>query len=997
MSTIHQFFERFALAGLGVCAFFLLCVWMRYYLERARKFVRRYGALGVLVALMSVFAAVTEGPPTNEYKDAVQGALDGEAQTNSAFGALLVGGPACGRAGGVNLLVAPPPASSASHRLVSVTTNEDFSYAMPSNAVCHAPWTLRGAAEDWTRVELGSANVELGQAEWRFPFGTDDLSAVQVFTDGTIRPKLHSLSNQLVAVGSPLSAIPGVSRFWYAVGTNDSRILTWDNFAIGRIPLPPQTFQAPQAFLSAQIELWKSGDYIVRSNGVERFYRFVDPFDWPDGEWGQSDVDRASIDAAVGTGLENGCYKLTVTVPPTVCRRTLIKVGDQQIAVDQPGEYAFLLAKGVRYGLDLMPYSPHVRYEAVDDITPSAGLLGRGQRLGRGMRAGRWTADGGEVELIVPNPLVLFVSAAHVIWTPCLSVSPGNWEPSENFPGETFTAVLTDVPFFASPTNRWTTTDPTVVSIDSPTEMTTAMECHYPRADEKSCGLALDVGFLDCALHVDFVREEPGSDEDRMKPKFTIPNTFFTNDDDDDDDGRDDGGHPFVSPLTDDDLIEVKVWTPEAAGMFGIMRVDGVRGYDGGFTGEDEMVFLDVEGLRPLGEGASLDALHGLPISLCFNPRSRSSSYLGTSIKATYEPDDGQSWSSTARFTVVEPVAEPICTDTTNVFEYGRMRRLTVNPCGVAVGRDAYFRIAVEPSDYPDSQIVWSVDEGCAGSVSFIGGNTGRAVTVRGVSTGDVTLKVQIGDCRSHPPTFTLRVVEPKEVRLSAWIVANQFGQIPFTPPKVLDMVNEAEDIFSQVGVTFDIGDRISVTNIAEAFDVFWENGTDDTWDFDRLVATHSNTGGLECYFVNSIKTGDSDFWTIGGHGGSGIVISARGGTLTLAHEIGHSFGMHDVYCKVRNGLIFQGLAKRSWNMNDWNGGCDGHGHAGARYYASGTFQRQLIQRMLMNGRKTDEDVGRDITYGAIHGFNSGDSNAVDDVDTGFFDNIDHVSHPCHQ
>ncbi|MBR2714333.1 MAG: hypothetical protein IKB76_06115, partial [Kiritimatiellae bacterium] len=64
MSTIHQFFERFALAGLGVCAVFLLCVWMRHYLERARKFVRRYGALGVLVALMSVFAAVTEGPPT---------------------------------------------------------------------------------------------------------------------------------------------------------------------------------------------------------------------------------------------------------------------------------------------------------------------------------------------------------------------------------------------------------------------------------------------------------------------------------------------------------------------------------------------------------------------------------------------------------------------------------------------------------------------------------------------------------------------------------------------------------------------------------------------------------------------------------------------------------------------------------------------------------------------------------------------------------------------
>lgn len=30
-------------------------------------------------------------------------------------------------------------------------------------------------------------------------------------------------------------------------------------------------------------------------------------------------------------------------------------------------------------------------------------------------------------------------------------------------------------------------------------------------------------------------------------------------------------------------------------------------------------------------------------------------------------------------------------------------------------------------------------------------------------------------------------------------------------------MIDEAEDIFAQVGVTFDIGNRISVTNIAEA------------------------------------------------------------------------------------------------------------------------------------------------------------------------------------
>lgn len=257
------------------------------------------------------------------------------------------------------------------------------------------------------------------------------------------------------------------------------------------------------------------------------------------------------------------------------------------------------------------------------------------------------------------------------------------------------------------------------------------------------------------------------------------PIEMFVNDDDDNDDGRADGDHPYLASYSDDDFVEVEVAAPED--VSGTLKVEGVAGYDGGFTGEDEMAFLDMYGNQPLGDGTSIRSSGWNALSLYLNPRGRSSSYRGTSIKAMFEPDEGQAWSSTARFTIVEPIVEPICTETTNVFENGRMRNLTVNPCGVAIGRDAYFRIAVEPSDYPNSMIVWSVDDGSEGSVSFVGGNTGRSVKVRGVSPGDVTLKIQIGDCRSYPPTFTLRVVEPKTVRLSAWIVADRTGKLAFT------------------------------------------------------------------------------------------------------------------------------------------------------------------------------------------------------------------------
>jgi hypothetical protein len=34
-----------------------------------------------------------------------------------------------------------------------------------------------------------------------------------------------------------MSAVPQVSEFWYMDGTNGSKILTWHNFFVGRIPI----------------------------------------------------------------------------------------------------------------------------------------------------------------------------------------------------------------------------------------------------------------------------------------------------------------------------------------------------------------------------------------------------------------------------------------------------------------------------------------------------------------------------------------------------------------------------------------------------------------------------------------------------------------------------------------------------------------------------------------------------------------------------------------
>ena len=192
----------------------------------------------------------------------------------------------------------------------------------------------------------------------------------------------------------------------------------------------------------------------------------------------------------------------------------------------------------------------------------------------------------------------------------------------------------------------------------------------------------------------------------------------------------------------------------------------------------------------------------------------------------------------------------------------------------------------------------------------------------------------------------------------------------------------------------FDIGDRISVTNIAEAYNVLWENGTDDVWDFDRLVATHSGTGGLECYFVNKIVRSNNNARTIGGHSASGIVISSSGCGVTLAHEIGHAFGMDDIYRErpEDDGAVLQGYACYWWNGEDWNGGCCGHSRAGTRYY-SGVKQESLILRMLMDGYKINATSGVDITYGSVYGLDITGNTGLQD--TGFFGNSGHVDNPA--
>lgn len=162
-------------------------------------------------------------------------------------------------------------------KVFSVVTNTSCSYAMPEDANLYSNWWVRGAYEDVTKVDFGG---------WWYPRGTNAYQRFWANAWGRVRPHLASTQDEIVATGTPMSAVPGVSRFWTGEGGWNSRLITWENFFLNRDTNTP---------VSAQIELFPNGDFTVRSNEVETICHAIDPNDW-DGDWWPNVADEHPVD-----------------------------------------------------------------------------------------------------------------------------------------------------------------------------------------------------------------------------------------------------------------------------------------------------------------------------------------------------------------------------------------------------------------------------------------------------------------------------------------------------------------------------------------------------------------------------------------------------------------------------------------------------------------------------------------------------------------------------
>ena len=147
------------------------------------------------------------------------------------------------------------------------TETDSVDCTMPEGASFASNWWMRGACDDVKRIGFGS---------FRFPFGDKDCSYLWAFAGGKVRFRMDEL-DAIAAVGSTMSAVPRCSRLWFRESA-DSFLVTWECFVPGRAPVGSSVTKR----VDAQVELFRSGDFVTRSNGVKKVYRRIDPEDWDD-------------------------------------------------------------------------------------------------------------------------------------------------------------------------------------------------------------------------------------------------------------------------------------------------------------------------------------------------------------------------------------------------------------------------------------------------------------------------------------------------------------------------------------------------------------------------------------------------------------------------------------------------------------------------------------------------------------------------------------------
>ena len=857
-------------------------------------------------------------------------------------------------------------------KLESVVTNAAYSYELASNAVRNAAWHLAGGHSAFNRYNLG----------WLFPMGENTYDHIIAFQEGSVFHNPRDEYPLFRLYDGVLSFVPGYSDFWSLI--DDQRgVFTWRNV----VP-----YDKTNEVVSVQLELIKNGDFTIRSNEFENVYRRINPDDWDnDGLANEVDNVPKSYDGdffGVASALPEGALEsaycwvdLCVTGVTDIATVRVTcdgpsDLGDQVIIARTNEVFRVPLLKGAYYDIEsALPIC--VVDQSSDNIEVSCNDC--------------W-------EYHHPSVSHHYLSVSYYVdfWL------ENNGNLCELKSSENIGAAVSDV------TGACCKSDITSLGF----RWCCNASCNCNGNEHELFSVVSWEGYTTwfyswtyCGCICDeFLSDEV--DENGMLMSVDIPSTFFVNDDDDNNDGELDFTPPFGG--YEDDVIKGKISFASTSLTNGNLVFTKLAGLEQG-NNAMRKVFADNLGFLPYVEGYSEQLINTAQKDVEFfvSPAVTSSSYHDGVFKASFEGVDGKVTSIGKKFTVVEPIVEPVCDEYETVIGENSYNREIKNPCAIAKGSTSVFSVDVLPEDYPNELITWSFHGD--GTVSFASSPTGRTVRVTGVTTGKVYLAVHFGDSKSEPPQFEINVVDPITVKLRAWVIGNG-NSWPKTESQIRSMVSQANDIYAQVGVTIDLVEPIVMTNIPAAYNVTLGPPPVGQWSASELLDLYSYNEGLECYIVNEISDSPR---AKGVNGSCGMILRRDSGGIALSHEIGHSFGLIDVYndnFHATNALVNPVFIDSSEKVNaektpfDWNYGCIGKNEGGSRFYKRGTSVSSLLPRLLMFGIDADTSEMRDISHGEIYGVWR-DKTDIDNNDgwkkslapIGFYNNPNIKTNPTHK
>ena len=787
----------------------------------------------------------------------------------------------------------------------------------------------------WRRGAYNNGQILTFDEDWCFPYGTNHLTSVEVWASGAVYPSMKN-PTPIVGLATKLSVAPQDTEVYMGRTTNNTYRIEWH----GGHPNRDLNQTA-----DASIELFRNGNIIVTEGGVETLIPYDIPFEHDgfghDEDWVRANFTNAEeiisigyadwVDRQVGVGLTNGLYKFSAEFLEDPPEPTELYIGDYSVCVTNAGVYSFVLEKGEEYEFGTWPFNDDVDYWAQDDLAVDAPMLTAW--WGGWESPGEWTIDGGWNWFWRPDLFEWGYQNGYCCMMPTLQGSPAVTHLGpDDFPA-TFEAVLSDIPQNCEVSYEWSA-DAECLDIESPrSKITQVRPKNMPSWNSTS--MSVTSRFKNKSLTSTVSSLTYGTNSiPTAKLTLSFPDVTFLNDD-----------------LRSDRVYPLDVHFSMEVPTNGTIRIS--------HSGDDQVIVSDTNSFskvysNPCVTFSSKGKKTGL--TRRFYVLSRN---VGTgSFTATCELADRSRIVQQKGYSVIEPICHYVCN---RKGDEGRF----LNPSRLVYGTNSYFEVEVR-GPYVKTQLVWSVTSGMCDTTKMA---WNKVRLKPNVTNGVVKLTAKFTN-DGHQPCFELPIVTPRVIPVRAFTVPPRRGAVPVSPTRIRRCLALANEIYSQVGVSFNlisITQNIRTTNdwVVAEYDVDPRTSPTNSPTVSAqalsLLNHYTANDCLELYFVGQIRNSGA----VAFRHPKGIVISQEATDHSVAHEIGHAFGLLDIYdYSDVNARVHEQFKSIKPSRGKFSSSRDWGDTFGRGFYPKEVSHSTLMRRMLMFGK--DGEASLDIPDGAV-------------------------------